>query len=102
MKLGTRHIGKGQPPFVVAELSGNHNQSLDRALALVDAAARAGAHAIKLQTYTAETMTLDVERGEFLVSEDDPLWKGRSLHDLYQLAHTPWDWHEPLFRRAAD
>jgi N-acetylneuraminate synthase len=81
-------------------MSGNHNQSLDRALALVDAAADAGAHALKIQTYTADTMTLDLAEGEFVVSDPKSLWAGRSLYRLYQEAHTPWDWHRPLFDRC--
>src|SRR6476620_2681810 len=81
-------------------MSGNHNQSLDRALAIVDAAAASGAHAIKLQTYTADTMTLAVSEGEFFISDENSLWKGSSLHDLYKLAYTPWEWHGPIMDRA--
>jgi pseudaminic acid synthase len=99
-KIGSRGIGLGHAPFVIAEMSGNHNQSLDRALAIVDAAATAGAHALKLQTYTADTMTVDVAEGEFFIDDPKSLWKGSSLHSLYQKAHTPWDWHEPIMRRA--
>lgn len=84
-------------PFIVAELSGNHNQSLDRAKHLVDAAADAGVQAIKLQTYTADTMTLDLDQREFLVEDPDNLWSGYTLHKLYNEAHTPWEWHEELF-----
>jgi pseudaminic acid synthase len=91
-----KHIwGKG--PFIIAEMSGNHNQSLERALAIVKAAAGAGVHALKVQTYTAETMTLDLDRREFYVKEPKNLWKGRSLYKLYQEAHTPWEWHKPIF-----
>jgi len=79
-------------------MSGNHNQSLERALEIVDQAAKAGCHALKLQTYTADTMTIDVNDGRFTV--DLPLWKGRSMYDLYQEAHTPWDWHQAIFERA--
>lgn len=100
MKLGTRHIGRDTAPFVVAEMSGNHNQALDRALAIVDAAAASGAHGLKIQTYTADTMTLDLDEREFLVSDPGSLWKGRSLHELYRLAFTPWEWHRPIFDRA--
>ncbi len=100
--IGNRPIGRAAPPFIIAEMSGNHNQSLDRALALVDAAARAGAHALKLQTYTADTMTLDIREGEFMVSDPKSLWTGRSLYQLYQEAHTPWEWHKPIFERAAE
>lgn len=101
MKIGSFSIGREHPPFVIAEMSGNHNQSLERALALVDAAAHAGAHALKIQTYTADTMTLDIRNGEFVISDEASLWKGRSLHDLYREAYTPWEWHRPIFERAA-
>jgi pseudaminic acid synthase len=100
ISLGSRTIGRGWPPFVIAEMSGNHNQSLDRALALVDAAANAGAHGLKIQTYTADTMTLDLEEGEFCITDPKSLWKGRTLYQLYEEAHTPWDWHKPIFERA--
>jgi pseudaminic acid synthase len=100
MKIASREIGQGYGPFIVAEMSGNHNQSLERGLAIVEAAAQAGAHAIKLQTYTADTMTLDLDDGEFFIDDPDSLWKGMSLHRLYQQAYTPWDWHAPLLRRA--
>ena len=89
--------GSKQLPFVIAEMSGNHNQSLERALEIVAAAARTGAHAIKLQTYTAETMTLNLKEREFFVSDEKNPWKGQSLYDLYKIAHTPWDWHQPIF-----
>lgn len=102
MKIAGRKIGQDSPPFVIAEMSGNHNQSLDRALAIVDAAAKAGAHALKLQTYTADTMTLAITEGEFFIDDAQSLWKGTSLHDLYKLAYTPWEWHEPIMRRASD
>ena len=91
--------GAGRRPFIVAEMSGNHNQSLDRALAIVDAAALA-AHAIKLQTYTADTMTLDIEAGEFTNRDSSSIWQGQKLHTLYDQAHTPWDWHRPIMERA--
>ena len=100
MKFGEICVGSDRPPVVIAELSGNHNGSLARALAIVDAAAVAGAHAIKLQTYTADTMTLDLDRDEFVIADPDSLWNGRTLYDLYREAATPWEWHEPLFRRA--
>jgi len=87
----------GPKPFIIAEMSGNHNQSLGRALEIVEAAARTGAHAIKLQTYTADTMTLDLKEREFFISDDRSPWKGQSLYDLYKVAHTPWDWHQPIF-----
>ena len=87
--IGNRQVGQDHPPFVIAEMSGNHNQSLDRALAIVEAAAKAGAHALKLQTYTADTMTLDIDEGEFYIEDPNSLWKGASLHKLYQLASPP-------------
>lgn len=102
MKIQNRNIGLKSPPFIVAEMSGNHNQSLERALAIVEAAATAGAHALKLQTYTADTMTLDVDKREFFVEEPDSLWKGTSLYSLYQQAYTPWEWHKPIFDRARE
>ena len=95
-------VGAGHPPVVIAELSGNHNGSLDRAIKLVEAAADAGAHAVKLQTYTADTLTIDVNSADFLVAGKDSPWAGRSLHDLYKQAHTPRDWHEPIMRRARE
>ncbi|MGB3492760.1 MAG: pseudaminic acid synthase [Elainellaceae cyanobacterium] len=93
-------IGKHHPPFIVAEMSGNHNQSLDRALKLVEAAAQAGVQGLKLQTYTADTITLDVESNDFVISDPQSLWHGKSLHQLYHEAHTPWEWHEPIFERC--
>jgi pseudaminic acid synthase len=97
-----KQIGAGHPPFVIAEMSGNHNQSLDRALEIVDAAAASGAHALKLQTYTADTMTLDFSENEFYIHDDASLWKGTSLYKLYQQAYTPWEWHEPIFERCRE
>lgn len=93
-----REIGAGHPPYVIAELSGNHNGDINRALALIDAAKTAGAHAVKLQTYTADTLTIDHGSSQFLI--EGGLWHGRRLYELYQEAHTPWDWHEPLFDHA--
>ncbi|MGZ8263395.1 MAG: pseudaminic acid synthase [Burkholderiales bacterium] len=98
--IAGRRIARDAKPFVVAEMSGNHNRSLDRALAIVDAAADAGAHAVKIQTYTADTMTIDADRGEFRIEDEGSLWRGRSLHDLYDEAHTPWEWHAPIFERC--
>lgn len=98
--IAGRAVGTGAPPFIIAEMSGNHNQSLERALAIVDAAAEAGAHALKIQTYTADTMTLDNRSGAFFISDPNSLWKGKSLYELYQEAHTPWEWHKPIFERA--
>jgi N-acetylneuraminate synthase len=100
--ISGREIGAGHPPFVIAEMSGNHNQSLNRALEIVEAAAACGAHALKLQTYTADTMTLDLDGGEFFISDESSLWKGTSLYKLYQEAHTPWEWHRPIFDRAME
>jgi len=99
-KIGSRVIGADAPPFVIAEMSGNHNQSLEQALLIVEAAAKAGAHALKLQTYTADTMTLDLAEGEFFIKDPDSLWAGTSLYALYEKAHTPWEWHAPIFERA--
>jgi len=102
ISIAKRLIGQGESPFVIAEMSGNHNQSLDRALAIVDAAAEAGAHALKLQTYTADTMTLSISNGDFFINEETSLWKGKSLYELYKQAYTPWEWHEPIMQRAAE
>ena len=100
IKIGYRMIGRDAPPFVIAEMSGNHNQSLDRALAIVDAAAASGAHALKIQTYTPDTMTLDIAEGDFLIADKSSLWKGKTLYELYGEAMTPWEWHAPIFERA--
>ncbi len=99
--IGDRTVGPDHPPLVIAEMSGNHDQSLDRALELVDAAASAGAHALKLQTYTADTITLRQRGGDFQINDEGSLWAGQNLHDLYTKAHTPWDWHHPIMERAA-
>ena len=100
IEIAGRLIGAEHPPFVIAEMSGNHNQSIERALAIVDAAAEAGAHAIKLQTYTADTMTLDTRGGSFEISDPDSPWAGENLHKLYKKAYTPWEWHKPIMERA--
>lgn len=92
-------VDQGYKPLIIAEMSGNHNQSIERALAIVDAAADAGAHAIKLQTYTADTMTIE---GALTISDEGSLWKGRELYDLYKEAYTPWEWHKPIFDRAKE
>ncbi|MGE7752378.1 pseudaminic acid synthase [Lysinibacillus fusiformis] len=102
IKIGHKEIGKHAKPFIIAEMSGNHNQSLERALHLVDLAAEAGVDALKLQTYTPDTITLDVHTGEFFIQDDANLWKGNSLYDLYKDAYTPWEWHEAIFNRAKE
>jgi pseudaminic acid synthase len=89
-------------PFIIAEMSGNHNQSLERALEITEAAAATGIHALKLQTYTADTITLDVKEGDFFIDDKDSLWEGKSLYDLYEEAHTPWEWHEPIMKKARE
>jgi pseudaminic acid synthase len=100
ISIAGRLIGKAWPPFVIAEMSGNHNQSLERALEIVDAAAQAGAHGLKIQTYTPDTMTLDLDEREFHIDDAKSLWKGTSLYKLYGQAYTPWEWHKPIFDRA--
>ncbi|MDB5261402.1 MAG: N-acetylneuraminate synthase [Adhaeribacter sp.] len=95
--IGPYQLGEGQKPFIIAEMSGNHNQSLDKALAIVDAAAAAGAHALKLQTYTPDTMTI---AGAYTIQDENSLWQGRELYDLYKEAYTPWEWHQAIFERA--
>lgn len=100
MIIDGRKVAPGHPPYVVAEMSGNHCGSLERALKLVDMVADAGAHAIKLQTYRADTITIDHDGPGFRLSDGHELWGGRRLYDLYQEAHTPWEWHQPIFERA--
>ncbi|WP_077624242.1 pseudaminic acid synthase [Sediminibacillus massiliensis] len=102
IKLGERGIGTGHPPFIIAEMSGNHNQSLERALEIVEAAAKSGAHALKIQTYTADTMTLNETSDDFMIRDFESIWKNKSLFDLYQEAHTPWEWHQPIFDRCKE
>ena len=102
LSIGGIVIGPKTPPFIIAEMSGNHNQSLERAIQIVEAAAESGAHALKLQTYTADTITLDVKDGEFFINDEKNLWKGNSLHDLYTKAYTPWEWHKPIMKRAKE
>jgi len=102
IRIQDRVVSAGRPPFVIAEMSGNHNQSLDKALEIVEAAAKAGAHALKLQTYTADTMTLNINEREFSIDDPDSLWNGESLYSLYEKAHTPWDWHEPILKRCRE
>lgn len=100
--IAGRSIGCSHAPFVIAEMSGNHNQSLDRALEIVDAAADSGAHALKIQTYTPDTMTIDLDEREFHISDPNSLWSGTSLYKLYGEAYTPWEWHEAIFARARE
>ncbi|ODN65481.1 pseudaminic acid synthase [Methylophaga muralis] len=102
IKIGTRKIGLNHPPFIIAEMSGNHNQSLSRALEIVEAAAKSGAHALKIQTYTPDTMTLDKDEREFHISDPKSPWFGTSLYKLYGEAYTPWEWHKPIFDKAAE
>ena len=100
INIGGRLIGRDYAPFVIAEMSGNHNQSLERALEIVEAAARTGAHALKIQTYMPDNMPLDLAEGEFFISDKKSLWEGKSLYSLYGEAYTPWEWHAPIFERA--
>lgn len=101
-KILSHAIDLASPPFIIAEMSGNHNQSLARALEIVEAAAKSGAHALKLQTYIADTMTLDINEGEFFINDPNSLWHGNSLYKLYQQAYTPWEWHKPIIDRARE
>lgn len=101
-KIGDFTIGDDNKPFVIAEMSGNHNQSLDKALEIVEAAAKAGAHGLKLQTYTADTMTIPHDKGLFYIDDPKSLWIGKTLHELYQIAYTPWEWHKPIFDKAKE
>jgi pseudaminic acid synthase len=100
IRIAGRAVGRGHEPFIIAEMSGNHNQSLDRALEIVEAAAKCGAHGLKLQTYTPDTMTLDLDEREFHIGDPGSPWAGSSLYKLYAQAHTPWEWHAPIFERA--
>ena len=102
ISINGRNIGASQEPFIIAEMSGNHNQSLDRALEIVEAVAKSGAHALKIQTYTPNTMTLDLDEREFHISDPTSLWSGSSLYKLYGEAYTPWEWHRPIFNRAKE
>lgn len=99
-KISDFTISDDHKPFIIAEMSGNHNQSLEKALQIVDAAAEAGAHGLKLQTYTADTMTIPHDKSLFYIDDPKSLWHGKTLHDLYQTAHTPWEWHKEIFDRA--
>ncbi|HVY06738.1 MAG TPA: pseudaminic acid synthase [Burkholderiales bacterium] len=102
IRIADRMVGRDHAPFVIAEMSGNHNHSLERALAIVEAAARVGAHALKIQTYTPDTMTLDLDEGEFHIGDTDSPWAGTSLYRLYGEACTPWEWHQAIFERARE
>jgi pseudaminic acid synthase len=102
MIIHNRKIGKNTSPFIIAEMSGNHNHSLERALEIVEAVARSGAHALKIQTYTPDTMTIDLDEREFHISDPNSLWAGTSLYKLYSEAYTPWEWHKPIFDRARE
>jgi pseudaminic acid synthase len=102
IEIDTTKISPNHPPFIIAEMSGNHNQSLDRAIQIVEAAAKTGVQALKLQTYTAETMTLNIRNGAFLIDDPKSLWNGETLYDLYEKAHTPWEWHQPIFDRCRE
>ena len=102
MKIADKFIGPNHPPFIIAEMSGNHNQSLYRALEIDEAAAKTGAHALKIQTYTPDTMTLDLDEREFHISDPNSLWTGTSLYKLYGEAYTPWEWHKPIFDKARE
>ena len=102
INLEKRMIGPNHPPFIIAEMSGNHNQSLERALAIVETAAKTGVHALKIQTYTPDTMTLNIDHKDFNITDQDSLWNGNNLYTLYQQAYTPWEWHKPIFERCRD
>lgn len=102
LKIAQYDVGRAHPPFVIAEMSGNHNGSLDGALAIVDAVAGTGAQAIKLQTYTPDTITIRADTPAFRVTDEHGLWGGRNLYQLYEEAHTPWEWHGPIFERARE
>lgn len=102
VQIANRLIGRNHAPFVIAEMSGNHNQSLKRALEIVEAAAKSGAHGLKIQTYTPATMTIDLDDREFHISDPNSLWAGTSLYKLYGEAYTPWPWHKPIFERARE
>jgi N-acetylneuraminate synthase len=99
LKIGHHIIGNNHPPFIIAEMSGNHNQSLEKAFELVDAVAQSGVHALKLQTYTADTITV---KGAYTINDKDSLWNGKDLYDLYSEASTPWEWHKAIFEKAKE
>jgi len=100
MKIANRIINQAAPPFIIAEMSGNHNQSIDRAFAIVEAAAEAGVDAIKLQTYTADTLTLEVYGKDFIIKDNKSIWNGENLYSLYNSAYTPWEWHRSIIQKS--
>ncbi|WHY24115.1 pseudaminic acid synthase [Bacillus velezensis] len=102
INIDGRSIGPHHPPFIIAEMSGNHNQSLERAFHIIEAAAKAGAHALKIQTYTADTMTLNMNTKDFKIEDNNSLWSGSTLYTLYQQAYTPWEWHKPIFDKCRE
>jgi pseudaminic acid synthase len=102
MTIDSIHIGTGHAPFIIAEMSGNHNQSLEKALQIVKAATDSGAHALKIQTYTADSITINHTGGLFDINDEKSLWKGKNLYQLYQEAHTPYDWHKAIFDYARE
>jgi N-acetylneuraminate synthase len=101
IKIDNRLVGLEHPPFIIAEMSGNHNQSLERALKIVEAAAKVGVQALKLQTYTADTLTIDTDNKDFFINDTNSIWHGQSLYNLYQQAYTPWEWHKPIIERCS-
>jgi N-acetylneuraminate synthase len=100
MIIGKHTISKKHKPFIVAEMSGNHNRSLDRAIKIVEAAAESGAHMLKLQTYTPDTLTINSKNSDFIVDDPKSLWKGKKLYDLYKEAYTPWEWHKKIIKKS--
>ena len=100
ISISNQFVGKEHKPFIIAEMSGNHNQNIQRALEIVDAASESGASAIKLQTYTPDSLTLNLRGGDFEIKDKSSLWRGENLYDLYKKAYTPWDWHKAIFNRA--
>jgi len=102
MKFNTSLLNSNTKPFIIAEMSGNHNKSLERALEIVEAAAVSGADALKIQTYTADSLTLNVDTDDFIISDEESLWNNKKLYDLYHEAYTPWEWHKTIFDRAKE
>ncbi|WP_281630265.1 pseudaminic acid synthase [Vibrio sp. St2] len=102
MKIDNLNIGKDKKPFIIAELSGNHNQSLEKALSLIELAKESGADAVKIQTYTADTLTIDCDKDDFQLKDPNSLWHGMSMYELYQIAHTPWEWHQAIFDKCKE